>query len=184
MTSIYILIGIIIVIGATAGFLRDKFDIQDEKPKYDYKRRNFFLTRAEHECYDALVQAVGQEYLIFAQVHLPTLLDNKIVGQNWNAAFRHVSQKSVDFVLCDKAYISPKLAIELDDKSHERPDRQGRDQEVERILKGAGMPLLRLENHGKFNPEDLAKKIRGALNLSDTPPSLSPSAAQSQRNPA
>jgi len=181
MTSIYILIGIIILIGVVGGLLKGKFDIQDEKPKYDYKRRNFFLTRAEHECYDALIQAVGQEYLVFAQVHLPTLLDNKVVGQNWNAAFRHISQKSVDFVLCDKAYISPKLAIELDDKTHERPDRQDRDREVERILKGAGMPLLRLENHGKFNPQDLAEKIRGVLNSSDNSPSPPQSAAQSQR---
>jgi very-short-patch-repair endonuclease len=177
MTSIYILIGIIIVIGVVAGLLRDKFDTQDEKPKYDYKRRNFFLTRAEYECYDALVQAVGQEYLVFAQVHLPTLLDNKVVGQNWNAAFRHISQKSVDFVLCDKTYISPKLAIELDDKSHERQDRQDRDREVERILKGAGMPLLRLENHGKFNPQELAEKIRSVLKTNGIPPSPPQSAA-------
>jgi very-short-patch-repair endonuclease len=177
MTSIYILIGIIIVIGVVAGLLRNKIDIQDEKPKYDYKRRNFFLTQAEHECYDALIHVVGQEYLVFAQVHLPTLLDNKVVGQNWNAAFRHINQKSVDFVLCDKAYISPKLAIELDDKTHERPERQDRDREVERILKGAGMPLLRLENHGKFSSQELAEKIRSALKPSDTLPSQPQSAA-------
>lgn len=153
------------MIGALAALLRDRFDIED-KPKYDYKRRNFFLSRAEHECYDALVQAVGQEYIVFAQVHLPTLLGHKVVGQNWNGAFRHISQKSVDFVLCDKAYISPKLAIELDDKTHERSDRQDRDREVERILKSAGMPLLRLENHGSFNPQDLADKVRDALKTS------------------
>jgi len=100
-----------------------------------------------------------------------------VVGQNWKAAFRHVSQKSVDFVLCDKAYISPKLAIELDDKSHERSDRVDRDIEVERILKGAGMPLLRIQNHGTFNPQDLAQKIRAALNPSDTSPSQPQSAS-------
>ncbi len=171
MTPIYILIAIIVVIGVVAGLLRGKFDTEDEKPKYNYKRRNWFLTKAEHEFYKALVQAVGQDYIIFAQVHLPTLLDEKVVGQNWRAAFRHVSQKSVDFVLCDKTYISPKLAIELDDKSHDRPDRQDRDIEVERILKGAGMPLLRIQNHGTFNPQELSQKIRVALNLSDTPPS-------------
>lgn len=175
MTSIYILIGIIIVMGVVAGLLRDRFDAKDEKPKYDYKRRNWFLTKAEHEFYKALVQAVGQDYVIFAQVHLPTLLDNKVVGQNWNAAFRHISQKSVDFVLCDKAYISPKLAIELDDKSHDRPDRQDRDIEVERILKGVGMPLLRIQNHGTFNPQELSQKIQATLNPSDTSPSLSQS---------
>ena len=176
MTPIYILIAIIIVFGVIAGLLKDRFDMGDEKPKYDYKRRSFFLTKAEHEFYDSLVQAVGQDYIVFAQVHLPTLLEHKVVGQNWKAAFRHVSQKSVDFVLCDKAYISPKLAIELDDKSHERPDRQDRDIEVERILKGAGMPLLRIQNHGKFNPQELAEKVQVALNPSKIPPSPSYSA--------
>jgi very-short-patch-repair endonuclease len=69
----------------------------------------------------------------------------------------------VDFVLCDRAYIAPKLAIELDDQTHERSDRQDRDHEVERILKTAGVPLLRLINHGRFDPSDLAQKIKAAL---------------------
>jgi very-short-patch-repair endonuclease len=75
----------------------------------------------------------------------------------------HINRKSVDFVLCDKAYISPKLAIELDDKSHERPDRQERDKEVERILSDAGVPLLRLESRGSFNPTELAQSIKSGL---------------------
>lgn len=146
--------------------MRERFEGgDDEKKKYQYKRKNFFLTRAEHECFDALAKAVGNEYFIFAQVHLPTLIDNKVVGQNWRAAFRHINGKSVDFVLCDKAYISPKLAIELDDKTHERPDRQERDVEVERILKEAGVPLLRLENRGNFDVTQLSQKIKASLDL-------------------
>ena len=165
MTNLYILVGVVIALVIVVSFLKFKFEGGEdkEKAKYDYKKRAFFMTRAEHEFYDALVKAVGTEYLIFAQVHLPTLVDNKVVGQNWKGAFKHISQKSVDFVLCDKAYISPKLAIELDDKTHERPERQERDQEVERILKGAGMPLLRLENRGQFNPIELAQKIKDTL---------------------
>ena len=164
MTILYIAAGIIIAAAVVLAFLRgDLGGADEEKAKYDYNRRSFFLTRAEHECYDALVAAVGNEYLVFAQVHLPTLVDNKVKGQNWRAAFRHISEKSVDFVLCDKAYISAKLAIELDDKTHERPERQERDREVERILQGAGLPLLRLENHGSFSPAELASKIKEAL---------------------
>jgi len=134
-----------------------------ELRKYQYKQKNFFMSRAEHECYDALLIAVGERYHIFAQVHLPSIIDNKVVGQNWNGAFRHISQKSVDFVLCDKAYISPKLAIELDDRTHEREDRKNRDIEVERVLQDAGLPLLRLENHGSFNPKELSEKIEAVL---------------------
>ena len=61
---------------------------------------------------------------------------------------------------CDKVYISSKLAIELDDKTHERPDRIERDSEVERILADAGMPLLRIQNHGAFNVAELSAKIK------------------------
>jgi very-short-patch-repair endonuclease len=156
------LAGILLAVVVIIGIFKVKFEGgENGQRKYQYKKKTFFMTRAEHECFDALTKAVGSEYLIFAQVHLPTLVDHKIKGQNWRGAFRHISEKSVDFVLCDKTYIAPKLAIELDDKTHERPERQERDQEVERILKDAGLPLLRLENHGHFDPAELAQKIIG-----------------------
>ena len=160
MTIFYFAIVFLVVMVVVLSIWRNGIGEVEEKAKYHYKKRDFFLSRAEHECYDALVAAIGNEYLVFAQVHLPTLIDNKVVGQNWRAAFRHISEKSVDFVLCDKAYISAKLAIELDDKTHERPERQERDREVERILQEAGVPLLRLENHGHFNTGELALKIK------------------------
>ncbi|MFZ1074960.1 MAG: DUF2726 domain-containing protein [Minisyncoccia bacterium] len=165
MTILFIFAGVVAVIAIVLFVLRIPTSEDVEEKKYQYKRKDFFLSRAEHECYDALVAAVGNEYLVFAQVHLPTLVDSKVVGQNWRGAFRHINGKSVDFVLCDKAYISPKLAIELDDKTHERPDRQERDREVERILQDAGLPLLRLENHGSFNSSELAQKIKDTLSV-------------------
>ena len=169
MPIIYIIIGIIMVVAIALAISRGGFADVAEKAKYQYNRKNFFLTRAEHECYDALIEAVGQEYRIFAQVHLPTLVDHTIRGQDWRAALAHINRKSVDFVLCDKAYLSPKLAIELDDKSHERPDRQERDREVERILREAGVPLLRIENRGSFDPSELAQQIKETLNPKSTP---------------
>ena len=163
MFKFIILIIVVIALAALVAFFR-KDNGRPIGPKdYQYKRKPFFLSRAEHECHDALVQAVGKDYLIFAQVHLPTIVDHKVTGQNWRGAFSHINGKSVDFVLCDRAYIAPKLAIELDDQTHERSDRQDRDHEVERILKVAGVPLLRLGNHGRFDPNDLAVKIKTAL---------------------
>jgi len=135
-----------------------------QKPKYEYRKKQFFLTRSENEFYKKLVEAVGSEYYVFAQAHLPTLVDHKIRGQDWRAALAHINRKSVDFVLCDKQYISPKLAIELDDSSHERPDRRERDEEVERILKYAGVPLLRFHNHINLNTTEIATQIRSAIN--------------------
>ena len=89
----------------------------------------------------------------------PTLVEHKIKGQNWKGTLRHISEKSVDFVLCDKSFISPKLAIELDDKSHDRLDRIERDSEVERMLQEAEMPLLRFGNNGSFNKEEISRLV-------------------------
>ena len=122
------------------------------------------MTRAEHEFYNILINVVGHEYYLFPQVHLSAVVDNKVVGQNWKAAFSHINGKSLDFVLCDKAYISPRLAIELDDRTHERQERKERDEEVERILDEVGLHLLRIENHGAFNSEEIKEKILNKLN--------------------
>lgn len=131
--------------------------------EYKYKRKSFVMSRAEHDCYDVLMSVVGDRYYVFPQVHLSTLFDGKIWHQSWRGAFSHINQKSVDFVLCDKAYISAVLAIELDDKTHERVDRVIRDDEVDRIFKETGLPLLRVKNNGQFNPGELLKEINTAL---------------------
>ena len=125
---------------------------------YGYKRKQFFTTKAEHIFYKELLQVVGNDYFVFAQVHLSTIFDEKVRGQNWRASRAHISLKSVDFVLCDKEYVSPKLAIELDDWSHAHADRRKRDAEVERIFLEAGIPLLRTTDS-----QGLAEKLRAKL---------------------
>jgi very-short-patch-repair endonuclease len=163
MQNLIILLGLVVIGMLVFQIIQKSTSVENKRKTYQYKKKDFFLSRAEHECYDALVTAVGKDFYIFAQVHLPTIVDNKVVGQNWKGAFRHINEKSVDFVLCDKAYIAPKLVIELDDSTHERPDRIERDREVERILEEAGLPLLRLGNHGSFNAQELNQKITTSL---------------------
>jgi hypothetical protein len=141
---------------------------KEEKKKalYQYKKKDFLITRAEHEFFDVLVEVLGDQYYVFTQVHLPTILKHDIPnGQNWKGAFSHINGKSVDFVICDKVGIKPILAIELDDKSHEKLDRIERDSEVERMLQDAGMPLLRFENHGSFDKEEIKSTIQKVLTI-------------------
>ena len=107
---------------------------------------------------------VGDDYHVFPQVHLSAILDEKKVkGQNWKAAFRHINGKSVDYVICDKRSIKPLLAVELDDWSHDAQDRRDRDAEVERILQGAGLPIVRFDKRKGLNKEDIKKRIFEAI---------------------
>ncbi len=163
MTNVLIFIVVAIAIALVVSLLRERLKTNHRSSKYLYQKKDFFLSRAEHEFYDALASAVDKDYLIFAQVHLPTLVVSEGIGKERFSAFRHINGKSVDFVLCDKAYISPKLIIELDDRTHERPGRVERDVEVERILREAGLPLLRIRNHGGSNSDELRIQIKNKV---------------------
>lgn len=162
MLKFYIFVGIAVGVALAIKFFTNNSTEKEEVKKksiYKYTRKDFLISRPEHEFFDILVDILGNQYHVFTQVHLPTILEHKIKGQTWKAAFSHINGKSVDFVICDKKYIKPLLAIELDDKSHEREDRIERDSEVERMLQEAGMPLVRFGNNGLFNKEEISRIV-------------------------
>lgn len=68
-------------------------------------------------------------------------------------------QSSIDYILCDKQTFKPVYAIELDDYTHNCSNRQERDKEVERMLKSAGMPLVRFSDVKSLNEEEIAKRF-------------------------
>lgn len=162
MIKLYFFILVLVVVAVLILIAKKNLQIRPAQPisdEYEYKRKKFFMSAPEHEFFDLLYRAIGHKYRIFAQVHLPTLVDHKITGQDWRGAFRHIDEKSVDFVLCDKSYIAPLLAIELDDSSHEREDRQERDSIVENILSHAGLPLLRIRKGNGYDITRLVAEI-------------------------
>ena len=58
-------------------------------------------------------------------------------------ALNRVASKSVDFIVVDIASGDARLVIELDDRSHGRPDRRDRDALVDAALRVAGIPIAR-----------------------------------------
>jgi len=117
------------------------------------------MTKAENDFFRMLNSAAGDRYFIFPQVHLSAILDEKIKGQNWKAAFKHINGKSVDYVLCDKQTLKPVYAVELDDYTHNYSNRQERDIEVERMFQSAGIPLVRFDNYKTLTENDIAQRF-------------------------
>lgn len=121
------------------------------------------MTNAEWECYQALVSKMGTDYYFFPQIHLDAIVQPTSTRKDRLFAFRHINQKSLDFVACGKKTLVPIFAIELDDKTHNQPKRIERDKEVERILNGAGIALIRIANRGRFEPNELAAEVKNSL---------------------
>ncbi len=133
-----------------------------KKILYKYNKKDFLMTRPEGQFFNILKELLEDNYYIFTQVHLSTILDHKVRGQNWRGAFSHINSKSVDYVISDK-FFRPLLVIELDDISHERKDRKKRDEIVENILENTGIPFLRIKNNSYHNKEDIKALISEKL---------------------
>jgi len=59
-----------------------------------------------------------------------------------------ISQKYVDFVLCEIRTTRAVAAIGLDDRSHDRPDRKRRGVFLNRVLAASGIAIIRSSGTG------------------------------------
>ncbi|MBM4164281.1 MAG: DUF2726 domain-containing protein [Lentisphaerae bacterium] len=124
-----------------------------------YRLRDDFLSPAEVAFYRALAAVVGDGARIVFKVNLGDLFFVVNLNKS-NYAYRgRISQKHVDFLLCDPRTLKPVAGIELDDASHGRRDRQARDAFVDRVFEAAGLPLLHVPCRREYAPQD----IRDAL---------------------
>jgi len=110
----------------------------------------------------ALRQAVADQYDIFAKVRLLDLVGFK-AEPGRQAAFNRVQAKQIDFLLCDRVTARPVLAIELDDSTHQRADRQDRDRFVEQVLEAIGLPALRIPVTRAYDTQQIAQLVKASI---------------------
>jgi hypothetical protein len=77
-------------------------------------------------------------------------------------AFQKISQKHVDFLICRNEDWMPMLGIELDDPSHDDPERFERDIFVNELFASTCVPLLRLPVDELDHLEKLVAKLTEA----------------------
>ena len=130
---------------------------------YPFMRRDYFFSRGERAFYDALRAAVGNNLLIFAKVRLEDLVYLPKGVRDRMKWSNKVRQKHADFVLCSCDKISPVMVIELDDSSHDSEIQQRRDDQKNRVLAAAGLPLLRYRARASYSPREIADLIRQTI---------------------
>jgi predicted RNA-binding Zn-ribbon protein involved in translation (DUF1610 family) len=125
-----------------------------------FKLRDDFLSNAEISFCQVLRSAVGDRAIICPKVNLGDLFFVATGDHRKNRALANrVDRKHVDFLLCEPKTMRPILGIELDDKSHERPDRQSRDQLVDSAFKAAGLPLARFPVKSGYAPSEIESQV-------------------------
>ncbi|MEZ6096610.1 MAG: DUF2726 domain-containing protein [Pirellulaceae bacterium] len=124
-----------------------------------YQARNRIMTQSEVKFFRQLQKAVQDEFLIFTMVRIADLMVVESGVPKRRVWLNKILAKHVDFVLCDNGTLQPLLAIELDDRSHDRPERQERDAFVEHAFESAGLKLLRIKTADGYDPRELRSLI-------------------------
>lgn len=138
---------------------------QNYQIKYKYQIKKSVMTIAEGNFYKKLTSALHDNFIIVPQAHLSMIFNHTIYGQNWRGAFSTINGKSIDFLIIKRDTFQPLIGIELDDSSHERHDRQKRDELVNEIFKQTKLPLIHFKT-GEWNtPNDINQKVLPLLEL-------------------
>jgi len=152
-----------LVLQSTKGS-RNKGTPSEKSGDLPYALKACLMSKAERSFFGVLEQVTdSSKYYIFPQVSLNNLVIVEKGTGSYQTYHNKVDRKSVDFVLFDRNAVSPVLAVELDDASHDREDRQERDAFVDRVLAKAGLPLLHVRAQAAYDPKQLAASITEAI---------------------
>ncbi|MBI5057086.1 MAG: DUF2726 domain-containing protein [Nitrospirae bacterium] len=134
----------------------------DDKSKFPYVKRDSILTNSERSFYGVLnIVLKDKNVEVFCKVGIKDIV--KTVSWDY-FYFNRISAKHLDFLVCDKSSVSPILAIELDDSSHDREDRKRSDEIKDRVFKTVGIPLVRFQVKSGYNLGAVREKIEPYLN--------------------
>ena len=121
-----------------------------------YERQAYFLSPAEKAFYDVLDALVGEDVVICPKPAVREVLRVRgNVRRDRQKYFNWISQKHVDFVLCDRETMQILCAVELDDSSHERADRRQRDAFMDKAFRKAKLPLFHIPCRKSYGAKEL-----------------------------
>ena len=128
---------------------------------YPYQKESHLFSPAERSFLGVLEQAVGDQYRVMGKVRLADVIKVRpgINGRGWQSAFNRIQSKHVDFVVCNTTDLAVQYVVELDDQSHGRTKRQGRDEFVDKALQAAEVLIFHFSAKQSYAVTEVRKLL-------------------------
>ncbi|MBO6740218.1 MAG: DUF2726 domain-containing protein [Phycisphaerales bacterium] len=156
--------------------MREEAAKPNQKGRVDvsvYEQCDSFLSDAELNFYRVLVKVLAHptdphgapQAVVMSKVRVPDLIQVKkgLDRSAWRSAFNRIKSKHVDFAICHPVTMQVLCGIELDDKSHNRADRQQRDTLMDAIYTAAGLPIVHVNCRRAYSIQEVGGMIREAV---------------------
>jgi hypothetical protein len=132
-----------------------------------FRVRDNFLSHAELSFYKVLSSVIRDRAVIFTKVRLADIFFVSNPNENLSQ-FNRISQRHVDFLLCQPDTIKPIVGVELDDASHNRSDRKERDEFVGNVFLAAKLPLVHALVKYAYTAQEIIELVEN--HISQVPP--------------
>lgn len=167
--NILILVAVIIIILAILAALKAKQPPKEAGLTFD--SRDTLFTPAERSFLGVLEQALDSRYRVFGKVRLGDIVKpaKGLSNSKRTTALNKVNQKHVDFVICSATDLAVVGVVELDDQSHGREDRAGRDVFVDQALNTAKISVARFTAKKGYAVQEVRAKLAEAFKLATEP---------------
>ncbi|SRR5579884_68893 len=126
-----------------------------------YTRQRSLLTTGELRFYSVLLRVVPPGMAVFVKVRLMDMVT--VPDYAWATYGAPGCGMHLDFVLAEAVGVEPRMVIELDDRSHSRPQARERDAFKDTALASAGVPVLRIKVAARYDEANLREQIAAAL---------------------
>lgn len=170
ISHLFPIITVLLILSLFAIFLL-WMKFQDERHYHLYSqgknnpfKKKKFLNGGEIKLFNIL-QSLPEldNYYIFPQVHLSTVLKVKNDFNDLRGKFDWLNDLYPDFMIFSKEDFEPKLAIELNGPYHKLDAKIARDQFVRKSLEENNIPLLEIDILLLTNEEEIKKRISSEL---------------------
>jgi hypothetical protein len=123
-----------------------------------YLQRQSLLSRGETAFFHVLNRAVRHRFGISIKTRLADIV--QCPEDLWETTHgRRLCQKHIDFILYDWQSLAVVAVIELDDASHDLPDRRLRDRFVNRVFRSVDVPLIRVRAAARYSTSMLRERL-------------------------
>lgn len=145
----------LVVIAAIAGGMKSGRRVPET---YPYVTKGV-MTEPEQVLYYRLIEALP-EHVVLAQVQMSSFLKIRGRQTHWKAVSSRIREKSADFLICDKTG-NPVAMIELQDRTHERPERIKSDEFKRKAAEAARLKLVTFHVGQMPSVEEIRKAVTG-----------------------
>jgi hypothetical protein len=132
-----------------------------------FESRGPLFSPAERSFLGVLDQTLDGRYRVFGKVRLGDMVKpaKGLSNSKRATAQNKLNQKHIDFVVCSASNLAVVGVVELDDKSHGREDRVGRDLFVDQALAGANIPIAHFPAKKGYQIQEVQTKLAETLKL-------------------